>query len=256
MRSSALINALKSGYARSWGGVRVPCFVWLLIGLSGCGGNGVLDASYAGNAEFTPTVSDAAALKKSLETPGLSSQAYRIGPQDLLELTVFNVPSMSRPVQVSGDGTISVQLLGEVRAAGKTAQELERELKSRLGARYLRDPQVSIVIKEYNSQRLTIEGAVRRPGVFPIKNSATLMQSISAAEGLDKDTASSDVIVFRTENGQRLAARFDLDAIRNGSAADPQIKSGDVIIVGASAGKMAFQNLTKLLPVTALFRPF
>jgi len=195
-------------------------------------------------------------LERMSASTKLPSNAYRVGPQDFLDINVFNVPALSRQMQVSGDGTINVPMIGEVHAAGKTAQELERELTVRLGGRYLQNPQVSLSIKEYNSQRFTVEGAVKRAGIFPIKNEATLMQGLSAAEGLDKDTASSSVIIFRTENGQRMAARFDIDAIRAGTTPDPAIQNGDLIVVGTSTGKVAFQNFTKLLPAAGLFRPF
>ena len=184
------------------------------------------------------------------------SDAYKIGPQDFLDINVFSVPALSRQTQVSGDGTINMPLLGEIQAAGKTSQQLERELISKLGARYLQNPQVAISIKEYNSQRYTVEGAVKKPGIFQIKSHTTLLQSISVAEGLDKDTASSSVVIFRQQGGQRLAARFNLDSVRDGTSADPDIQEGDVIVVGTSASKTAFQNVVKLLPVASLFKPF
>ena len=83
-----------------------------------------------------------------------------------------------------------------------------------------------------------------------------MLQSISVAEGLDKDTASSSVVIFRQQGGQRLAARFNLDSVRDGTSADPDIQEGDVIVVGTSASKTAFQNVVKLLPVASLFKPF
>ncbi len=184
-----------------------------------------------------------------------SNAAYKIGPQDLLIINVFSVPSLSREMQVSGSGTINMPLIGEVYAAGKTAQQLERELTARLGSKYLQNPQVSLNIKEYNSQRFTVEGAVKKPGVFPIKQNNTLLQCISAAEGLDKDVASSVVGVFRRENGQRTGAKFDLEAIRSGKSDDPLIKDGDVIVVATSDGKTVFSNFVKLAPLLSIFRP-
>ena len=183
-------------------------------------------------------------------------EAYQIGPQDVLEINVFNVPALSRVTQVSGSGTINMPLVGEVQATGKTSQQLEHELTRRLGGTFLQNPQIAISIKEYNSQHFTVEGAVKKPGTFPIRSSLTLIQSISMAEGLDKDTASSSVVVFRTENNQRLAARFDLDAIRKGDSTDPGIFDGDVVIVGTSSGKVAFSNAVKLLPLASIFKPF
>ncbi len=207
-------------------------------------------------AASTSTPEGNQALEQLAAVSRPKSDAYKIGPQDFLDINVFSVPALSRQTQVSGDGTINMPLLGEIQAAGKTSQQLERELIAKLGARYLQNPQVAISIKEYNSQRYTVEGAVKKPGIFQIKSHTTLLQSISAAEGLDKDTASSSVVIFRQQGGQRLAARFDLDAVRGGTSPDPDIVEGDVVVVGTSASKTAFQNVVKLLPVASLFKPF
>lgn len=183
-------------------------------------------------------------------TPG--STAYKIGFQDVVEISVFKVPELSKSVQVSETGDINLPLVGEVQAAGKTAQELERELTTKLGSKYLQNPQVTVLVKEYNSQRVTIEGAVKKPGVYPIRGHSTLLQFIATAEGLDPSSDSS-VVVFRQSNGKRTAARFDISEIRSGNAADPEIQSGDVIVVGSSVAKETFNNFLKLLPVASVF---
>src|SRR5262249_53321396 len=135
-------------------------------------------------------------------------------------------------------------------------QEIERDLEKRLGAKYLKNPQVTVYVKEYNSQRLTVEGAVKRPGVYPLKGKTTLLQAIALAEGQNTDLSSGNVFVFRRADGQRTAARFDVDEIRAGTVEDPIMRQGDVVIVETSSGKVAFNNFVKVLPVATLFRPF
>ena len=81
-----------------------------------------------------------------------------IGPRDVIGIEVFKVPDLARSVQVAETGTVNLPLLGEVRASGKSAQQLERDLTARYGGRYLKDPQVTVKVVEYNSQRVTIEG--------------------------------------------------------------------------------------------------
>ncbi|MGJ0533704.1 polysaccharide biosynthesis/export family protein [Methylocystis sp.] len=186
-------------------------------------------------------------------TPG--NAAYRIGPQDVLDITVFKAPDLSKTVQVAEVGTINLPLVGNVAAAGKTAAEVEHDLEAKLGAKYLKSPQVTVFVKEYNSQRVTVEGAVKRPGVYPIRGHDTLMQSIAKAEGLDRESASSNVVVFRTTNGVRSAMRFDINDIRSGNSEDPPIQAGDVIVVDDSMAKSAFQSFVKVLPLagTAAF---
>jgi polysaccharide export outer membrane protein len=190
----------------------------------------------------------------SKSTPGNS--AYKIGPLDVLEVSVFKVKDLSSSVQVAESGTINLPLVGEVPAAGRTAQEVERDLVARLGAKYLKSPQVTVYIKEYNSQRLTVEGAVKKPGVYPLKGKTTLLQCIAMAEGQDQTTASSSVIVFRRTEGKRSVARFDVEEIRAGRAEDPFMQQGDVIVVDTSTGKVAFNNVVKVIPLANLFRPF
>lgn len=222
-------------------------------------GAGALDAaavpaSYSNLSE--PRVADSALMPVSTEEMRGSNQSgtpgYRIGPQDVLEISVFKVADLNRSVTVADTGTVSLPLVGEVSVAGRTAQEVERELTLRLGADYLQSPQVSVTVREYNSQRITIDGAVKKPGVLPYRNTVSLLQVIASADGL-ADDADSTVAIFRSVDGQRSAARFDISEIRNGHAPDPEIKPGDVIVAGSSAVKAAFNNVIKALPLAGLF---
>jgi polysaccharide export outer membrane protein len=181
-------------------------------------------------------------------TPGNS--AYKIGPQDVLDVSVFKVTELSKSVQVADSGSINLPLVGEVPAAGLTAQDVERDLTKRLGAKYLQSPQVTVFVKEYNSQRVTIEGAVKKPGVYPVRGKTSLLQSIALAEGLD-EAAQDEIVVFRQVNGKRVGGKFDVAAIRAGSAEDPAIRNGDVIVVGHSGMKAAWQNFLKAIPAAA-----
>lgn len=183
-------------------------------------------------------------------TPG--NTAYKIGPHDVIEISVFKVQELSRSVQVADNGHVNLPLIGDVAAAGRTAQELERDLVKKYGQKYLQSPQVTVSIKEYNSQRVTIEGAVKKPGVYPVRGKSSLLQFIATAEGLDQN-ADFTVVVFRNTGGKRSAAKFDISAIRAGTAADPAIQSGDVIVASSSALKETFNNLLKALPIAGVF---
>jgi polysaccharide export outer membrane protein len=241
-----------------------------LGGCAGSSGSGIAGAdhaaapAYAADGSLTtgtsasafaptgPTVHSAAAIQAAdaltaVAKPG--NAAYKIGPLDVLDVSVFKVPDLNKEVQVAEDGTINYPLLGDVPAAGKTAHEVEKELTKKLGAKYLRDPQVTVFVKEFNSQRITVSGAVKTSGVYAIKGSTSLLQVVAMAGDVDINTDSGDVIVFRTINGQRSAARFDIDAIRAGKAADPQVEPGDVVVVDSSATKVAFHNLISAMPI-------
>jgi polysaccharide biosynthesis/export protein len=201
----------------------------------------------ATGAVHSAAASQAADKFTSAATPGNSG--YKIGPLDVLDVSVFQVPDMSKTVQVADNGSINYPLIGEVPAAGKTAHELENELAKKLGAKYLHSPQVTVFIKEYNSQRVTIEGAVKTSGVYAIKGRTTLSQIIAIAGGVDGSIASGDLVIFRTTNGTRSAARFDIDALLQGKGVDPELQPGDVIVANTSATKVALHNVLSVLPV-------
>jgi len=221
--------------------------------------NATDQADSSGSPAMKPTTGSVSLAKPELQAARQltavsdpNSAAYRIGPLDVLDISVFRVPELSKTVQVAATGTINLPLVGEMPAAGRTAQDIERDLTKRLGAKYLQSPQVNVNIKEYNSQRVTIDGAVKKPGVYPIRGNATLLQMIATAEGLT-ETAQTDIAVFRDRDGKRLAAKFDIDAIRTGREKDPQISEGDLIVVSDSTLKTTYQGLLKALPVTSIF---
>src|SRR5262249_11741621 len=97
---------------------------------------------------------------RSVDNPS----TYKIGHADVLDISVFKVPELARTVEVDESGTINFPPVGEVSVIGKTARDIEHDLAKRLGARYLRSPQVTVSVKEFNSQRVTVEGAVKSPG--------------------------------------------------------------------------------------------
>jgi polysaccharide export outer membrane protein len=191
------------------------------------------------------------ALKKAEQFTAVAdpnSKAYRVGPRDVLEITVFQVPDLSKTIQVAESGTINYPLAGEIVAGNKTAREIEQELTKRLGQKYLQNPAVTVFVKEYNSQRVTIEGSVGKPGVVPMAGGVTLLQAIAQAGGLGP-TADKTAVVFRVVDGRRFATKYDISEIRDGSADDPPLQSGDVIIVPTSDTKMGVEYVAKFLPL-------
>lgn len=233
----------------------------LSLGLSGCGASLTNEFRALETSSESPpaglTAQDeplaravAAKLDAAASKPG--SSGYKIGPLDVVEFSVFKVPELTRTVQVAETGIINLPLVGQIKVAGRTAPEAEKELTRKLGAKYLQKPEVTLVVKEYNSQRVTVEGAVTQPGVYPIRSKTSLLQVIATAKGLDK-TSDSTVVIFREVEGKRLAARFDVSQIRSGATPDPPIRSGDVIVAPTSAVKSAFDTLMKSLPITTVF---
>ncbi len=109
---------------------------------------------------------------------------YRIGPEDLLEIAVFEVPELSRTVRVSASGQISLPLIGVVKAAGLSPAELERSLTERLKATYMKNPQVSVFLREFKSDPVSVVGTVKMPGLYYIQTRKSLIEVLAMAQGL------------------------------------------------------------------------
>lgn len=196
------------------------------------------------------------AARKAADQAALAAthrdNAYRIGTFDVLKISIFNVPELSKTLQVSEAGTINFPLLGDLKVAGSTTRELEVNLAMALAEDYLQSPQVAVQVTEFNSQQITVDGAVNQPGVYPLSGPLTLLQAIASAKGLTT-SADTRVVVFREFDGKRRAAKFDLSAIRSGDAQDPALKAGDVIIASDSLSKKALDSIFKIIPIAHLF---
>jgi polysaccharide biosynthesis/export protein len=244
---------------------------WLMISLvcvmlAACGG-GVSGDSSAGDgffADTTPAVggggiggkaaADANKIFAANAAPTPGSSDYKIAPLDVLEITVLGLPDLTRTAQVSTSGQISLPLINNVKAAGLSSAQLEKSIASKLSATYLQSPQVTVFIKEYNSQKITVDGAVNKPGIYPITGKMSLLQAIALAEGLNLVADTSGVLVFRSSGGKRQAARFDLKQVRGGRIPDPQLQAGDIVMVDESATRTTLRDVKDVLPLTGLFQ--
>lgn len=157
---------------------------------------------------------------------------YRVGPNDLIDIEIMDLDNMKRTVRVNAAGMISLPLIGAVSVAGLTSQELEARLADRYREKYLQNPQVSVFIKEFTTERITVEGAVAKPGIFPLTGQITLLRALALAGGFGPIANSSEVMLFRVnENRVREVAVFDVNKIRSGASDDPVIKGDDLIVV-------------------------
>lgn len=183
----------------------------------------------------------------SKATSDFTQSDYRISPQDVLEINVFGFPNLSRVVQVDGTGRVSFPLIGGVIAAGRTVSEFEADMTRKLGAKYLQSPQVSVFVKESVGLRVTVEGAVKKPGVYPLKGKTTLLQALAMAEGIN-EIGDFAVTLIRISDQQRVSAKYDVSAIRAGQAADPLVYGGDTIVVDESLARTGVQVLKSAVP--------
>ena len=181
---------------------------------------------------------------------------YRIAPMDTVSVKVFKSQDLSGDYQVDLTGNISLPLVGEVPAANLTTAQLDQRLTEKLGEKYFQNPDVSVGIKASTRRSVTVDGAVKQAGTFPIAGPTSLMQAVALAGGTTEDANARRVALFRTIGGQRQAAAFDLTAIRHGQSQDPQIYPGDIVVVDGSAIKEGLKQIMQTFPVLSIFRPF
>lgn len=195
-----------------------------------------------------------AAVDPYLAETNPDDRGYKIGPSDVLEVKIYKAEDLHREVQVTTHGTINLPLIGDVRVAGKKPSEVEQEIAAKYTSGYLRSPHVTVFVKEYNSSRITVDGAVKQPGVYPTKGHDTLTVAISNAQGILHDFASSDVaVVHKTSSGEVTVNRYNIADIHHGKAVDPIVHAGDVIIVEESSLKNSFHVMTRIAPLVTPF---
>jgi polysaccharide export outer membrane protein len=210
------------------------------IALGGCGSEVVMRDSSA-----PPSLPEPDNIRANAN---FSQSDYRISPNDVLDINVYQFDKLSRTVQVDGAGRVSLPLIGGVTAAGRTVSELEADIARRLGARYLQSPQVSVFVKESVGRQITVDGAVKKPGVYTLKGKTTLLQALAMAEGLNEVGDAGTVTVIRKSNQQQVSARYDLATIRSGSDGDPLVYGGDTIVVDESVARHGLQVLKTTVP--------
>lgn len=159
------------------------------------------------------------------------TQEYRVGPKDLLEISVFGADELSRTVRVSEDGKVTLPLLGEVLVDGLTKSEVEKKLGQLLGEKYVQNPQVTVFIREYQSKRVSVLGAVEKPGPYQLLGRQTLMQIISEAGGLTRDAGNEIVIIRQLPDGSSASLRISIDDLflKGDAKLNVPMEAGDIV---------------------------
>ena len=182
---------------------------------------------------------------------------YRIAPMDTLAVRVFGMTDLTGDYQVDLRGNVSLPLVGDVTAMNLTPAELDDVLTRKYSEKYLENPDISVGIKASAGRNITVDGAVTKGGMFPVAGPMTLMQAVAVAGGVDEETANPRrVAIFRTIDGKRQAAAFDLVSIRRGEMDDPQVYAGDIVVVDGSGIKEAQKQIFRAFPLLNIFRPF
>jgi polysaccharide export outer membrane protein len=167
--------------------------------------------------------------------PPTGGSDYRIGRQDLLEIRVFDLEELDQTARVADDGSISMPLLGRLVVAGLTKTELEQRIAALLEERYVREPQVTVFIKEYESKKVAVTGAVKAPGRYEMLGQKTLLEMISLAGGLDKEVGNEIVIFRRQADGgvKRIAVELERLVYEADPLLNVAIRPDDIVYIPA-----------------------
>jgi polysaccharide export outer membrane protein len=181
--------------------------------------------------------------------------AYRIGAFDRIAISVYQEEDLSvRDIQVDSAGNLLLPLIGQVHAAGQTSSELAGAVARLYGERYLVNPQVSVIVQESVSQKVTVMGSVIEPGVYAIQGRTTLISALAMAKGTSRVAALDNAVIFREINGERVGALFNIKRISRGESADPEILGNDMVVVGHSSIKAAWRDVLTAAPLIAATR--
>lgn len=174
-----------------------------------------------------PAIADQSSRKPATGDPN-----YVIGAQDVLDVSVWKEPEVSRVVPVRPDGKISLPLLNDVQAAGLTPAQLADQITTGL-KKYVTSPQVTVIITTINSQRVYILGEVIRPGAFPMLPGMTVLQALSSAGGFTQFAKTKSIFIRRMEAGKEVKYQFNYKDVIGGKRPEQDIplKAGDTIVV-------------------------
>jgi protein involved in polysaccharide export with SLBB domain len=170
--------------------------------------------------------------QNTIKAPATLEQDTTLGPGDVFDVRVFNEESLSSTYQISPDGTIDYPLIGRITVADLRPQEIAayiaKELKE---GRFLKNPQVSVLVKEYKSKKVHVLGQVKSPGTFPFQDEMTVVQAVTAAGGFTPLAAQNKTTITRKLEGKEMIIRAEVAKISKGEAPNISLQAGDIIFV-------------------------
>jgi polysaccharide export outer membrane protein len=194
-----------------------------LAALTGCAASTAAQTPAA-----APTAAQATVADQGQATPA----GYLIGPDDVLGIVFWELPNHGGDVIVRPDGKITLPLLNDVQAAGLTPEQL-RESIAAASAKYIRDPNVSVVVKQINSLKVYVTGQVTKPGTYPLTSPTTVLQVLALAGGVTDFAKKDKIVVMRTEGGQTRSYKFNYKDVIQGKKLEQNIllKPGDTVVI-------------------------
>ncbi|WP_374412860.1 polysaccharide biosynthesis/export family protein [Novosphingobium colocasiae] len=213
----------------------------------------------AGSYRAAPTVARGSAGREIMDNAArqIDAQSYRINVDDTLSVNVFLEPDLSVPaVKVDRSGDIALPAIGSIKAEGRTIPEMTSAISTALKGRYLRDPRVSVGIVSSSRDKVVVTGQVTTPGVYDMRKGMTLLEALAVAAGETDVSRLEDVVVYRTVNGERMAAAFNVAAMMSGTEPDLALESNDMVVVGYSGNRAFWKAFRESAGIMALFIRF
>lgn len=157
---------------------------------------------------------------------------FCLGPDDLLEISVWKDETLTKQVVVRPDGNISFPLIGDVRVQGRTVKEVRQEIEEKIRG-YIPDAPVAVMVIRVNSPKIYVVGKVAKPGVYLMTGPLTVMQSLAMAGGITPFSDDDDILIIREENGRQKRMKFDYSKVANGKDLEQNIylNPGDTVVV-------------------------
>jgi len=192
----------------------------------------IVSAVIAGPVAFAQAPAGTTPGAMPLQSAAADISAYRVGAEDLLEITVWREDALKREVLVRPDGGISYPLIGEIQAAGKTVNEIREEITTRL-EKFVPDAAVSVTVLKTGSQRVYVLGKVNKPGEFPVGRSVDVLQALSMAGGLTPFADVNGIRIMRREGNRQSVLAFEYGRVVRGEKLEQNIllRPGDVVVV-------------------------
>ena len=155
----------------------------------------------------------------------------QLGGSDVFDVRVYDDPDLSGTYRVAADGTINFPLVGQIQIDGLTPNEAGKKIADQLAQGFLRNPHVSIFVKEYNSKKVSVLGQVSKPGTFPYAESMTIIQAVTAAGGFTPIANKNETVVTRTDHGRKIRMQIRAESISEGHERNFCLRPGDIVFV-------------------------
>ena len=216
-----------------------------LMSLSACASFGDKSSDILADGDFY--TQDFPEVSENTLAINAEQDRFRIG--DIADIHVYNVESLSNTYPIDREGNINFPLIGTQQVAGLTTLELQKQLIQEYGANYLQTPSITVKLEASKLGNIVVDGAVSKPGVFELYKPIRLSEAVAMAGGLSENANQKEVYMVREIEGKKSVKLVNLKEIRQMGASDPQVYPQDIVYIQDSAGRAAYNEFLKTIPL-------